>query len=146
MGFLSAAQRQRLQDAVASAERQTSGEIVVCLTRHTKGDIYEAAKAFFIKKGLQATEARNGVLIMLAYRDHKLAILGDEGIDAKVPDDFWESTVAIMTARFAQDDIVGGLEAGIAEIGRQLSAWFPWQKDDVNELSDEIHVDDGENH
>lgn len=144
MAFLSSADRERLVAAVRAAEKETSGEIVVYLTRKVKDDIDVVARDFFLEHGLQNTAARNGVLVLVAYGDRQLAILGDEGIDEKVPDDFWASTVTIMTERFKEGDYVGGLEAGIAEIGEQLSAYFPYQEDDVNELSDQIHLDEEE--
>ena len=43
-----------------------------------------------------------------------------------------------MKDSFAQDDFVGGLEAGISEIGQRLKQHFPKESDDINELSDEV--------
>lgn len=138
--FLTDEVKKTLKEAVEKAEKQTSGEIAVCLTKHVKGDVYEAAKKFFEDKELFKTKDRNAVLIYLAYKDHKLAILGDEGINEKVPENFWESTVEIMTSNFKTGNYAKGLEEGILKIGEKLKDDFPWQEDDVNELSDEIHV------
>ena len=140
--FLTNEVKEVLKSAIASAEEQTSGEIAVCLKKSIKGDIYEEAKKFFDEKELYKTKDRNAVLVFLAYKDHKLAILGDEGINAKVPENFWESTVEIMTSNFKEGRYAEGLEKGILKIGEELKHDFPWQEDDKNEIADEIHVED----
>jgi uncharacterized membrane protein len=43
-----------------------------------------------------------------------------------------------MAARFQEGDFCAGLVEGIARVGEKLDEFFPWQTDDVNELSDEI--------
>lgn len=140
--FLTNEVKEVLKSAIAKAEKQTSGEIAVCLKKYVKGDVYEAAKKFFDEKELYKTKDRNAVLVFLAYKDHKLAILGDQGINAKVPKDFWQSTVEIMTSNFKEGKYAEGLEKGILKIGEELKHDFPWQEDDVNEIADEIHVED----
>lgn len=139
--FLTEEVKETLKRAIASAENQTSGEIVVSLVKHCKGDVFEEAKKFFDEKGLYKTKERNAVLVYLAYKDHKLAILGDEGINQKVPEDFWDSTVEIMTSNFKEGRYAKGLEEGILKIGEELKHDFPWQEDDENEIADEIHVE-----
>ena len=139
--FLTDEVKKTLKEAIEHAEKQTSGEIAVCLTKHVKKDVYETAKKFFDDKKLYKTKDRNAVLIYLAYQDHKLAILGDEGINKKVPADFWDSTVELMTSNFKEGHYAKGLKEGILKIGEKLKADFPWQEDDKNEISDEIHVE-----
>ena len=104
--------------------------------------MYDVAKQFFLKKRLDRTRDRNAVLILLGFRSRKLAVLGDEGINEQVPDDFWDSIITEMTSRFREDDYIGGLEAGILEIGNKLQHFFPYRDDDVNELSNEIHIEE----
>ena len=64
--------------------------------------------------------------------------MGDKGIDRKVPDDFWESTKNVMQDHFRKGDFKQGLVDGILKAGEQLKHHFPYQQDDINELSDEI--------
>ena len=139
--FLKEEDKKTLIDAVKEAENQTSGEIVVSIVKHVKGDIYAHAQSEFIAKGIDKTKDRNGVLVLVAYKDHKLVILGDEGINEKVPDDFWQETVSLMTTHFKEGEHVLGLKEGILHIGVKLKEYFPWQDDDENELEDEIHVE-----
>ena len=44
----------------------------------------------FKKLGMHKTAERNGVLFYLAVDDRKFAIIGDAGINAKVPAGFWD--------------------------------------------------------
>jgi uncharacterized membrane protein len=87
---------------------------------------------------MHKTELRNGVLFYLAVDDRKFAILGDAGINQEVPDDFWEEIKEKMAEKFKEGLFAEGLSQGIRMAGEQLKAHFPYQEDDVNELSDEI--------
>ena len=91
---------------------------------------------------MHKTEQRNGVLFYLAVQDKKFAILGDAGINQKVPDNFWEEIKSEVIANFKNGDFAGGLSSGIVKAGEQLKAHFPYQEDDVNELDNEISFDD----
>ena len=68
----------------------------------------------------------------------KFAICGDRGINKVVPADFWQSTKDLMQAEFKNAHFKTGLVKGIESAGEQLAHFFPWDDDDVNELSDEI--------
>ena len=140
--LLSRDQEQRLVAAIQAAEKETSGEIVVLFHRRSKGDIYDEAQRQFLKRRLDRTAERNGVLILVAPGQRKLAILGDEGINARVPDGFWDDILAAMSKRFADDDCIGGLEEGVAAVGSQLQTYFPYQSDDVNELADAVQYEE----
>ena len=87
---------------------------------------------------MHKTQARNGVLFYLAVRDRKFAIIGDEGIHKVVPENFWDAIKEQMLSQFKQGDFTSGLTQGIISAGEQLKKYFPYQKDDVNELSDEL--------
>ncbi len=125
--------------AIAAAELETSGEIRVRIDKWCKTDPVFKANNLFSHLEMEKTEQSNGVLIYVAMKEHKFAIVGDVGISRVVPADFWESTREIMKSYFAKGKIVEGIEAGIAEVGVQLKKYFPHQGgDDVNELSNEI--------
>ncbi len=48
-----------------------------------------------------------------------------------------------MLASFKEGKFTTGLQEGILMAGEQLKAHFPYQDDDVNELSDEISFGGG---
>ena len=131
-------ERIRIVDAVNQAEKNTSGEIRVHIENHTKKDILDRAADVFALLKMHKTEQRNGVLFYLALNDKEFAVLGDAGINAVVPKDFWESIKDEMVKHFAQNDFTQGLITGITMAGVKLKEHFPYQTDDVNELPDEI--------
>ena len=132
----------RLVEAIRQAELNTSGEIKVHIENRCKGDVEERSLFVFDKLKLNETKLRNGVLIYLAVRDHKFAILGDEGINNVVEDGFWNDVKDLMQAHFKEGRFTEGLEAGIQRCGEKLKAFFPYQSDDVNEIPDEISYED----
>lgn len=140
--FFSNAEKEKIVTAIREAEKETSGEIRLHLEKSARRDVYQRALDVFYKIGMQKTAQRNGVLIYLATGERKFAILGDEGINKVVPENFWEDIVAKMTDRFKQGEFCEGISQGINQIGEKLKAYFPYRSDDVNELSDEISVED----
>lgn len=139
--FFTQQQQDDIKLAILNAELDTSGEIRVHIEKKCKGDILDCAAAIFKTIGMDKTAARNGVLIYLALENRSFAIIGDSGINALVPVDFWESTKSLMINEFREGKFTEGLIAGIAKAGEQLKKHFPYQKDDVNELADDISFD-----
>jgi len=131
----------QITNAIRVAETNTSGEIRVHVEKLCKGDVLDRAAYVFEKLEMHKTELRNGVLFYLAIEDRKFAILGDAGINQKVSEDFWESTKELVVGKFKEGLIADGLAEGIIKAGEQLKEHFPYQEDDVNELSDEISFD-----
>ena len=96
------------------------------------------ARKVFESLGMRNTALHNGVLFFLAIDDREFVILGDDGINEKVPDDFWNNTKDLVLESFKKGLFAEGLSKGIKEAGEQLSTYFPVQKDDQNELPDAI--------
>jgi len=131
-------QQKQIVEAIKQAEKNTSGEIRVHIEKRCKIDVLDRATAIFAMLKMHKTKLRNGVLFYLSIEDHKFAILGDAGINAKVSNDFWESVKEIVFEQFKLDNQAEGLIKGIIMAGEKLKAHFPYQTDDVNELPDEI--------
>ncbi len=136
--FLSEAEKQQVIDAIKKAELNTSGEIRVHLENHCREDVLDHASYIFDLLEMQKTAQRNGVLFYIAVKDHQLAILGDAGINQVVSAGFWNRVRDTMIDHFKKNQYADGLAAGILLAGEQLSAHFPYQKNDKNELSDDI--------
>jgi len=124
--------------AIQTAEANTSGEIRVHIEKTTKLKHYDRALEVFEQLEMFKTAQRNGVLIYVASEDRKFVICGDEGIDKVVSDDFWDTTRDEIATHFKQGKFKEGLIGGILHAGQQLKQFFPWQKDDTNELSNEL--------
>lgn len=140
--FLTRDQQHRIVECIREAESGTSGEIRVHLESRCAGDPYARAVDVFNRLGMFRTERRNGVLLYVAVQAHKLAIIGDEGIDRAVPDGFWDETKSLLVRHFSAGDYAGGLCAAILQAGEKLKVYFPIAADDVNEQSDEISFGD----
>lgn len=136
--FFKQEEKDTVVKAIREAELNTSGEIRVHIERRCKEDVLDRAAYLFERLGIHKTEKRNGVLFYLAIDDHKFAILGDAGINAVTPDDFWDNIKEKMLAEFQEKRFSGGLELGILLAGEQLKEHFPYKHDDVNELPDDI--------
>ena len=128
----------RIVKAIKQAEMNTSGEIKVHIENHCKGNVEERSLFVFNRLKLNKTKLRNGVLIYLAVKDHKFAILGDEGINKVVEDGFWNGVKDLMQSRFKENRFADGLEEGIMRCGEKLKNFFPYQSDDTNEIPDNI--------
>ncbi len=137
--FFSTSQKELVLKEIKEAELDTSGEIRVHIENHCKGgNALERGIELLYKLKMTETAQRNGVLFYLAIKDKKFAIIGDEGINKKVPSDFWDQIKNDMSISFKEGKFTEGLSKGIDEAGRQLKTHFPFKSDDQNELSDEI--------
>lgn len=139
--FFSKEEKKQITDAIAEAENNTSGEIRLHAEGNCKLDVLDRAAYIFEKLGMHQTDQRNGVLFYLAVHDRKFAILGDAGINKLVPVNFWDEIKETMLSYFKEGKFTEGLIKGILMAGDQLKANFPYHKDDVDELTNEISFD-----
>ncbi|MBA3833631.1 MAG: DUF5130 family protein [Chthoniobacterales bacterium] len=136
--FLSKLDNDHVVRAIASAERQTSGEIRVFIQRGPIDDPLSAAQAQFQKLGMTATRERNGVLIFVAPRSQKFAIVGDEAIHQRCGEAFWQQLVGAMQTHFKAANFTDALVHAIERTGELLAAQFPRQPDDRDELPNAV--------
>ena len=100
--FFTPAQQDVIARAIAEAEHSTSGEIRVHVETSCKGDVLDEAAWLFRRLGMHKTADRNGVLIYLALKERKFAIIGDTGINSAVPLGFWDEIRDHMKLRFSE--------------------------------------------
>ncbi|MCD6091117.1 MAG: TPM domain-containing protein [Bacteroidales bacterium] len=136
--FFSKEEKQKIMKAIAEAENESSGEIRVHIENKCAVDVLDCASHAFAQLKMHKTKLRNGVLFYFAIRSKKFAIIGDIGINQKVPENFWDEIKEEMQQAFLKGDFVGGLAQGIIQAGQQLKEHFPHQSNDINELNDEI--------
>src|SRR5450759_336826 len=139
--FFSKDQQAQILAAVKEAEMETSGEIRVHIESSLNGDVLDRAAWLFKKLGMHKTTERNGVLFYLAVNDRKFAIIGDAGINAKVPAGFWDDISELLKKNFKEGKFTEGLSEGILLAGKHLTLHFPHRTDDVNELPNDISFD-----
>jgi uncharacterized membrane protein len=137
--FLSKLEHDRIIRAIQEAETKTSGEIRVYIQRgNLNGDALAAAQKKFHKLGMHRTGERNGVLIFVAPRAHKFAVVGDKTIHEKCGEQFWLRVVEAMRAHFRNEKFSDALVEAIEEVGKVLAAHFPRKGIAGNELPDQI--------
>ena len=140
--FLEQLDQPRILSAIGEAEKETSGEIRVHVQPRTgRGEIRDVAERTFERLGMTKTTLRNGVLLFIASEDRQFTILGDKGIDEKVPAGFWDDIAAKLTIRFKNGEFTDGIVDAITAAGEHLKQFFPRNEDDVDELSNEIDVE-----
>lgn len=142
--FFTEEEEKKIIDAIVEAEKETSGEIRLHIESNCPDDVLERAKVVFHDLKMQNTKHRNGVLVYIATEDKKMAIYGDKAIHDHVGQSFWDDTMKIMTGHFKSGNYEAGIIETITQIGHKLKARFPHQKDDVNELNNDISYDDPE--
>lgn len=137
--FLSKLEHDRIVQAIRDAESQTSGEIRVYIQRgKLNADPLIVAHKKFQRLGMHKTRDRNAVLIFVAPRAHKFAVVGDKAVHEKCGEEFWQRVVDLMRAHFQNEKFSQALVEAISETGKLLSAHFPKRSTSPNELPDDV--------
>jgi uncharacterized membrane protein len=137
--FLDRLDHERIVAAIAAAEAKTSGEIRVFIQRgNVASDALPRAEQKFLELGMDRTAERNAILILVAPRAQKFAVVGDEGVHKKCGLLFWQCLVDAMRAHFKKEEFTEALVEAIEEAGKLLAQHFPRRADDRNELSDDV--------
>jgi uncharacterized membrane protein len=137
--FLRRLDHRRIVQAIKKAEGRTSGQVRVFIQRGKFEDNALArAQQKFLQLEMNKTRDRNAVLIFVAPRARKHAIIGDVGIHEKCGDAFWQRLVDDMRVRFQKEEFERAIVHGINEVGKVLAAHFPRTAETINELPDEI--------
>ncbi len=136
--FFSKEEQDEILDAIAEAENITSGEIRVHVDLRAGDNLMGRAQRVFDDLGMSKTKLRNGVLLYLAVEEGKFAVIGDVGINERVPGDFWDKIRDAVQESFRENDFLDGTLYFIEEAGEHLQEYFPHEPDDVNELPDAI--------
>lgn len=138
--FLSPEEKEQVVEAIRNAERRTSGEIRIYMESHCKyvNPVDRASEIFFSLQ-MEQTNERNAVLLYVAYKDHQLAIFGDEGIYNRTGKAYWHELADHILQDFNKEHFADGVCKCVHEIGEGLRTFFPYDRvTDHNELPDDI--------
>ncbi len=139
--FIKQLAHKKIVAAIREAEKITSGEIRVFVSRKVITEVVAAAQAEFNRLGMERTRQRNAVLIFVAPNSQKFAVIGDTGVHEKCGQKFWDTLAAEMSGHFVRGDYSQGILTGIAQAGEILARHFPIQPGDKNELPDRVETD-----
>jgi uncharacterized membrane protein len=141
--FLHALDNERIVAAIRQAEARSKGEIRVHVTDHPDVEVEAAARTQFEKLEMTKTALRNGVLIYVAPRSQRFAVIGDKGIHERCGPDFWKTVAAAMETDFRAGHYTEGILDGVTAAGDALARYFPREEGhvDENELADHVTRD-----
>jgi uncharacterized membrane protein len=111
--------------AIHEAEHKTTGTIRVSISARHVDDAVAAAQAEFLRLGMNKSPERNGVLIFVAPRAQKFAVIGDEAVHAKCGNEFWRQLADTMSNYFRKSEFTPGLIHGVQKAGEILAEHFP---------------------
>ena len=111
--------------AIREVEQKTSGEIRVLVSPKHVDDPVAAAQKEFLRLGMDKSPHRNGVLIFVAPRAHKFAVIGDKAVHEKCGDTFWRQLADAMTGYFRKSEFTEGIIHGVKKAGELLAEHFP---------------------
>jgi uncharacterized membrane protein len=132
----------RVEAAIRAAERRTSGQIRVAVARfYFWGSVRRAADAAFGRLRMNRTRRRNAVLLFVAPRLRRFAVIGDAGIHERVSDAFWGQISEALQRDFRSGDLTAGLLHAIDSIGDRLAEHFPPDPIGDNELPDRVELE-----
>jgi uncharacterized membrane protein len=136
--FIERVNHDEITRAIRESEARTSGEIRVFITRHPVETPVAAAEECFLAQGMDQTRDRNAVLIFVAPRNQKFAVVGDVAVHHLCGEVFWQELSTEIGEHFRKADFTGGLLVAIRHAGDLLARHFPRKPDDQNELPDRV--------
>ena len=135
--FLSADFRVFAEQEIAQFEQQTSCEVRIHLETLNDADLLDRAAFVFDHLGMRKTQQRNAILIYIQITPSKLALLGDSGLHF-VSQETWETWTAQLSHSFKECSFESGIRQVLEMIVQEVKGNFPYQLDDINELSNQI--------
>jgi len=128
---------------VAEHEKRHRGEVRFVVeaeltTAQLWASLSSRARAIEVFSGLRVwdTEENTGVLVYVLLADHKVEIVTDRGIAAKVDAAQWRAICRTMQEAFREGRFEEGALAGVTAISALLEEHFPARGDNPNELPD----------
>lgn len=104
--------------------------------------VHARAQQAFLENEVFLTRERTGILILVSLFEHRVEVLGDSGINAKVASEDWADVVTDIISGIRDGDPTGGLVRAIGHCGELLEkAGVERRDDDQDELSNapQIH-------
>jgi putative membrane protein len=100
--------------------------------------VHTLALASFTEHGLHYTRDHTGILIVVSLLEHRVEVLADRGINAKVEAGTWQEIVTILTDGLKSKQAADAYCRAIKRCGEILAAHFPRQPDDKDELPNRL--------
>lgn len=128
----------QIEKAIEEAELLTSAEFKLHIEEVCKEDVLDRAAFVFSELELHKTEKRNAVLLYVSVNDRKVSILADAGAKAYLSEHFLEETLSNLINDFKRNQYTQGIGNCFLNIASALKSHFPYQENDINEISNTV--------
>ncbi len=136
--FFTKEEQEKIILAIQKVEQETSAEIRLHIDTQTSRSALDRSAQLFGQLKMHKTAQRNGVLLYMAIQNKYFALIGDAGIHLFVKDTFWKTQATKVLEEFKKGNFLSALITCIEQVGKELKTYFPHQKNDKNELPDEL--------
>lgn len=122
---------------IPALKRRFAGQDRLAVATHRR------AMQAFIEKEVFTTRERTGILLFVSLLEHRIEVVGDAGINAKVETEDWVGVVTTIQQHMKAGQLAEGLVQGIHQCGHLLEkAGVAIRSDDTNELADDVTFGD----
>jgi len=105
--------------------------------------VHRRAAEAFLEEEVFDTRDRTGILLFVSLFEHRIEVVGDAGINAKVKQEEWVEVVDLIRTGILKGSLAQGMVSAIDRCGDLLHRrGVEIREDDTDELSDEIRVRD----
>jgi uncharacterized membrane protein len=139
--FLNRLEHDAIVKELAEVESKMRGEIRVFISRKEPQDAVVAAQKIFHHLGMEKSPERNSVLLFVAPRVRKFAIIGDKEVHARCGDGFWKEVAYEMSLYFGRGEFTEGILHGARRAGKLLAEHFPRHPGDKKPHAEDIGHD-----
>lgn len=133
-----------IRDVISEGERHHAGELCFAVEARYSlmallNGIHSRQRAEQIFSALRVwdTAGNSGVLVYLQVAEHRIEIVADRGIAAKVPEALWSGLCAEFAENMHSMDPDQAVLDCLSKINSLLITHFPADADNPQELSDE---------
>jgi uncharacterized membrane protein len=129
----------RIQTAIQAAERRTSGEVRVFVSRQPAAEPHAAARTEFERLDMRRTPLRNALLLHVAGDGAALGLCADESLELRAGEELRRAVPAAFAAELAATgDVPAAIVAAVAAAAEILAATFPKHSADRNDLPNAV--------
>jgi uncharacterized membrane protein len=139
--FLNRLEHDAIVKEIGVAEAKMRGEIRVFISRKETNDAVAAAQKIFDHLGMHKAPERNSVLLFVAPRVRKFAVIGDSAVHERCGDKFWKEVTYEMSLYFGRGEFSEGILHGVRRAGDLLAEHFPRHPGDKKQQPGDITHD-----
>lgn len=105
--------------------------------------VHRRAAVAFIEEEVFDTRDRTGILLFVSLFEHRIEVVGDAGINAKVEQAEWVEVVDLIRAGILRQSLADGVVEAVERCGDLLHRrGVALRDDDADELADDVRVRD----